>query len=39
VKEDWVPVGDLMGLPSLFEAIGPEAAPVASWMAEVRAAI
>ncbi len=39
VKGEWVPVGDLMGLPSLFEAIGPEAAPVARWMAEVRAAL
>ncbi len=38
VKGAWVPVGDLMGLPALFEAIGPEAAPVARWMAEARAA-
>jgi hypothetical protein len=37
VKGAWVPVGDLMGLPTLFEAIGPEAAPIARWMAEVRA--
>jgi hypothetical protein len=39
VKGEWVPVGDLMGLPSLFEAIGPEAAPIARWMAEVRATL
>jgi hypothetical protein len=37
VKGAWVPVGDLMGLPALFEAIGPEAAPLARWMAKVRA--
>lgn len=37
VKGAWIPVGDLMGLPVLFEAIGPEAAPVARWMAKVRA--
>ena len=39
VKGEWVPVGDLMGLPSLFEAIGPEAEPIARWMAEARAAV
>ncbi len=39
VKGAWVPVGDLMGLPSLFEAIGPEAAPIARWMEEARAAL
>ncbi len=39
VRGEWVPVGDLMGLPSLFEAIGPEAAPIARWMSEVRAAL
>ena len=39
VKGEWVPVGDLMGLPSLFEAIGPEAAPIARWMSEVRASL
>ena len=39
VKGEWVPVGDLMGLPHLFEAIGPEAAPIARWMSEVRAAL
>jgi Viral (Superfamily 1) RNA helicase/Ankyrin repeat len=38
VKGEWVPVGDLMGLPALVEAIGPEAAPIARWMAEARAA-
>jgi len=37
VKGAWVPVGDLMGLPVLFEAIGPEAAPVARWMEKARA--
>jgi len=37
LKGAWVPVGDLMGLPTLFEAIGPEAAPLAKWMEEVRA--
>ncbi len=30
----WVRVGDLMGLPALFAAIGPEAEPVARWMRE-----
>ena len=39
VRGEWVPVGDLMGLPSLFEAIGPEAAPIARWMSEARAAL
>jgi Ankyrin repeats (many copies) len=39
VKGEWVPVIDLMGLPSLFEAIGPEAEPIARWMAEARAAL
>jgi hypothetical protein len=39
VKGEWVPVGDLMGLPALFEAIGPEAAPIARWMAKARAAL
>lgn len=39
VKGAWVPVGDLMGLPVLFEAIGPEAAPLARWMEEARAAL
>ena len=39
VKGEWVPVGDLMGLPALFEAIGPEAAPIARWMSGVRAAL
>ena len=39
VKGEWVPVGDLMALPSLFEAIGPDAAPIARWMAEARSAI
>jgi hypothetical protein len=39
VKGEWVPVGDLMGLPSLFDVIGPEAAPVARWMSEARAAL
>ncbi len=39
VKGEWVPVIDLMGLPSLFEAIGPEAEPIATWMAEARAAL
>jgi hypothetical protein len=38
VKGEWVAVADLMGLPSLFEAIGPEAEPIARWMAEARAA-
>jgi hypothetical protein len=38
VKGEWIPVGDLMGLPHLFEAIGPEAAPIARWMAGARAA-
>jgi len=39
VRGEWVPVGDLMGLPSLFEAIGPEAAPITRWMSGVRAAL
>jgi len=39
VKGEWVPVAELMGLPSLFEAIGPEAEPIARWMAEARAAL
>lgn len=39
VKGEWVPVGDLMGLPALFGAIGREAAPIARWMAEARAAL
>jgi hypothetical protein len=39
VKGEWVPVGDLMGLPSLFEAIGPETAPIARWMSAARAAL
>jgi RNA helicase len=39
VKGEWVPVGDLMGLPALFDAIGSEAAPIARWMSEVRAAL
>ncbi len=39
VKGEWVPVGDLMGLPSLFEAIGLEAAPIARWMAEARSSL
>jgi len=39
VKGAWVPVGDLMGLPVLFEAIGPDAAPIAKWMAEARVAL
>ena len=39
VKGEWVPVGDLMGLPALFEAIGPEAAPIARWMSGARAAL
>ena len=39
VKGEWVSVGDLMGLPTLFEAIGPEAAPIARWMSGVRAAL
>jgi hypothetical protein len=39
VKGEWVAVGDLMGLPSLFEAIGPEAEGIANWMAEHRAAL
>jgi hypothetical protein len=39
VKGEWIPVGAVMGLPSLFEAIGPETAPIARWMSEVRAAM
>jgi hypothetical protein len=39
VKGEWIPVTDLMGLPSLFQAIGAEAEPMARWMAEARAAI
>lgn len=39
VKGEWVPVGELMGLPALFEAIGPEAAPTVKWMADVRASL
>ncbi len=38
VKGQWMAVGDLMGLPSLFDTIGPDAAPIARWMAEVQAA-
>ncbi|MGB8932275.1 MAG: hypothetical protein WCC48_13615 [Anaeromyxobacteraceae bacterium] len=38
VKGEWVPVGDLMGLPALFEAMGASAPPIAAWMSEVRAA-
>lgn len=38
VTGEWVPVAELMGLPSLFEAIGPEAEPIATWMAEARVA-
>lgn len=39
VKGEWVPVIDLTGLPSLFEAMGPEAEPIARWIAEARAAM
>jgi hypothetical protein len=39
VKGEWVPVSDLMELPSLFAAIGPEAEPIARWVAEARAAL
>jgi hypothetical protein len=39
VKGEWISVIDLMGLPSLFEVIGPEAEPIARWMAEARAAL
>lgn len=39
VRGEWTPVGDLMGLPALFEVIGPEAAPIAKWMSEAGAAL
>jgi hypothetical protein len=39
VKGEWVAVGDFMGLPSLFEAIGPEQEGIANWMAERRASL
>lgn len=38
VKGAWIAVGDLMELSSLYEAIGPDAAPIARWMSAARAA-
>jgi hypothetical protein len=39
VKGRWIPVGELIGLTSLAEAIGPEAGAAARWMAAARAAL